>query len=151
MSHILIIGAGASGLMAACSLIEKNHTVTLVEARDRIGGRIHTLNTGFSLPMEAGAEFIHGDLPLTMSLVNESHSVTSLLKGNRYQKWEGEWQTDIPLDEDWSESTAALPTITLPEKLGATLLIFATLAVGLYPKMLLDRIVPAVEAMRFLQ
>ncbi|MEO8045097.1 MAG: proton-conducting transporter membrane subunit, partial [Spartobacteria bacterium] len=40
---------------------------------------------------------------------------------------------------------------TLPEKLGASLLIFATLAVGLYPSMLLDRIVPAVETMRFLQ
>src|ERR1700693_2712439 len=40
--------------------------------------------------------------------------------------------------------------ITLAEKLGAGLLMFATLAVGLYPKLLLDRIVPAVEAMRFL-
>jgi NADH-quinone oxidoreductase subunit M len=45
----------------------------------------------------------------------------------------------------------ALPPITLAEKLGAGLLMFATLAVGVYPKLLLDRIVPAVEAMRFLQ
>jgi NADH-quinone oxidoreductase subunit M len=41
--------------------------------------------------------------------------------------------------------------ITLPEKLGGGLLMFATLAVGLYPKLLLDRIQPAVEAMRFLK
>ncbi|MEP6936494.1 MAG: NADH-quinone oxidoreductase subunit M [Chthoniobacterales bacterium] len=41
--------------------------------------------------------------------------------------------------------------ITLPEKLGAGLLIFSTLAVGIYPKVLLDRILPAVEAMRFLR
>jgi NADH-quinone oxidoreductase subunit M len=40
--------------------------------------------------------------------------------------------------------------ITLAEKLGAGLLMFATLAIGLYPKILLDRIMPAVEAMRFL-
>jgi NADH-quinone oxidoreductase subunit M len=40
--------------------------------------------------------------------------------------------------------------ITLPEKLGAGLLMFATFAVGLYPKLLLDRIMPAVETMRFL-
>ena len=46
---------------------------------------------------------------------------------------------------------AELPPITVPEKLGAGLLMFATLAVGLYPKMLLDRIQPAVEAMRFLK
>jgi NADH-quinone oxidoreductase subunit M len=43
-----------------------------------------------------------------------------------------------------------LEPITITEKLGAGLLMFATLAVGLYPKVLLDRIVPAVEAMRFL-
>lgn len=40
--------------------------------------------------------------------------------------------------------------ITLAEKIGACLLMCATLAVGLYPKLLLDRIQPAVEAMRFL-
>src|SRR5205085_10183297 len=41
--------------------------------------------------------------------------------------------------------------ITFAEKLGACLLMFTTLAVGLYPKLLLDRIVPAVESMRFLK
>ncbi len=39
---------------------------------------------------------------------------------------------------------------TLAEKCGASLLIFATLAVGLYPRLLFDRIMPAVETMRFL-
>ena len=41
-----------------------------------------------------------------------------------------------------------LPPITIPEKLGASLLMFATLAVGVYPKLLLDRIQPAVESLR---
>ncbi len=53
-----------------------------------------------------------------------------------------------------SESSSAvapeMEPITLPEKLGAALLMIATLATGIYPKMLLDRIQPAVEAMRFL-
>jgi NADH-quinone oxidoreductase subunit M len=44
-----------------------------------------------------------------------------------------------------------LEPITVPEKLGAGLLMFATLAIGIYPKFLLDRIQPAVEAMRFLK
>ena len=48
-------------------------------------------------------------------------------------------------------TTNPLPPITIPEKLGAGLLMFATLAVGIYPKLLLDRIQPAVEAMRFLK
>jgi NADH-quinone oxidoreductase subunit M len=55
-----------------------------------------------------------------------------------------------------SGATAATPhevlvPITAAEKLGAGLLMFATLAAGLYPKLLLDRILPAVEAMRFLK
>lgn len=108
MNHVLIIGAGASGLMAAHTLAEKSQSVTLIEARDRIGGRIHTLSSGFSLPMEAGAEFVHGDLPLTLSLIKESASEIKLLSGNRYQRWKGEWQTANPLEEDWTKLDRAL-------------------------------------------
>jgi NADH-quinone oxidoreductase subunit M len=49
-----------------------------------------------------------------------------------------------------AERSIHLEPITIPEKIGASLLMLATLAVGLYPKILLDRIQPAVEAMRFL-
>jgi NADH-quinone oxidoreductase subunit M len=52
----------------------------------------------------------------------------------------------VPVDADWKEQS-----ISLAEKCGACLLMFATVAVGLYPKVLLDRIMPAVEAMRFLK
>jgi NADH-quinone oxidoreductase subunit M len=51
------------------------------------------------------------------------------------------------VDRDWNEQQS----ITLAEKIGACLLMFTTLAVGLYPKILLDRIIPAVESMRFLK
>jgi NADH-quinone oxidoreductase subunit M len=57
-------------------------------------------------------------------------------------------------DVDLATADAAPPEmepITIPEKLGAGLLMFATLAVGLYPKILLDRIQPAVETLRFLK
>src|SRR5436190_6445437 len=47
-----------------------------------------------------------------------------------------------------SSGAKAFEPITLPEKLGAGLLMFATLVVGLYPKFLLDRIMPAVESLR---
>jgi NADH-quinone oxidoreductase subunit M len=56
-------------------------------------------------------------------------------------------QGRLQIDSDWSEQQE----ISVPEKWGAGLLMFATLAVGLYPKLLLDRIMPAVEAMRFLK
>ncbi|PYX05539.1 MAG: NADH-quinone oxidoreductase subunit M, partial [Acidobacteria bacterium] len=53
----------------------------------------------------------------------------------------------VALDPDWNEQQS----ITAAEKIGACLLMFATLVVGVYPKLLLDRIMPAVEAMRFLK
>ena len=57
----------------------------------------------------------------------------------------------VPIDADWNDQQDTTARITLAEKSGACLLMFATLAVGLYPKLLLDRIMPAVEAMRFLK
>src|SRR5204862_6294387 len=53
----------------------------------------------------------------------------------------------VAVDPDWNEQQQ----ITAAEKWGACLLMFATIAVGVYPKVLLDRILPAVEAMRFLK
>ncbi|PYL74075.1 MAG: NADH-quinone oxidoreductase subunit M [Verrucomicrobia bacterium] len=44
-----------------------------------------------------------------------------------------------------------LNPITIPEKIGACMLMLTTFAVGVYPKLLLDRIMPAVETMRFLK
>src|SRR6195256_3868213 len=56
-----------------------------------------------------------------------------------------------PLMTSLAERPSHLEPITVPEKLGAGLLMFATLAIGIYPKFLLDRIQPAVEAMQFLK
>ena len=57
----------------------------------------------------------------------------------------------VSVDADRNEQQDITARITMAEKCGACLLMFATLAVGLYPKLLLDRIMPAVEAMRFLK
>ena len=56
-------------------------------------------------------------------------------------------ESPVALDPDWNEEQSITPA----EKIGACLLMFATLAIGVYPKLLLDRIMPAVEAMRFLK
>src|ERR1700733_8201521 len=72
-SDILIIGAGAAGLMAAHTLAKVGKKVIVLEARDRCGGRIHTLNhQSFFKNAELGAEFIHGDLPVTLGLLKEA-------------------------------------------------------------------------------
>lgn len=58
----LVIGAGAAGLAAASELASNGHQVTVLEARERPGGRILTdSETLAPLPIELGAEFIHGE------------------------------------------------------------------------------------------
>jgi monoamine oxidase len=71
--HIVVIGAGAAGLMAARELARAGKRVTIVEARDRCGGRIHPLpDAEFGYPAEGGAEFVHGEAPVTHSLLREA-------------------------------------------------------------------------------
>jgi monoamine oxidase len=72
-STILIIGAGAAGLMAAHRLAGEGFSVTLLEASTTPGGRMHTFSVpGFTGFVEAGAEFVHGDLPITLQLAAEA-------------------------------------------------------------------------------
>jgi monoamine oxidase len=60
-ADVVIIGAGAAGLAAAHGLSELNLNVLILEARDRIGGRIHTIHEDpLDFSIELGAEFIHG-------------------------------------------------------------------------------------------
>src|SRR6185437_3219265 len=82
---VIVIGAGASGLMAARELTKAGQKVLVLEARDRIGGRIHTINNDFSKPTEAGAEFVHGNLPVTLGLLKEGNIAYTTTEGENWQ------------------------------------------------------------------
>ncbi len=60
--RVIVVGAGLAGLAAAHELLRAGHDVTVVEAQDRPGGRIHTIRDSFSdeLYAEAGAMFAGG-------------------------------------------------------------------------------------------
>src|SRR6266702_101801 len=71
--HIVIVGAGAAGLMAARELARGGKRVTILEARDRCGGRIHPLPASqFGYAADGGAEFVHGEAPVTRGLLREA-------------------------------------------------------------------------------
>jgi monoamine oxidase len=80
---MIVVGAGIAGLAAARTLAEKGARVALVEARDRVGGRIYTLpsKTG-GLHVELGAEFIHGLPSDLLALVEEAGLTRFELEGD---------------------------------------------------------------------
>jgi len=74
VSSILIIGAGAAGLAAARDLSHAGREVIVLEARDRIGGRIFTHKDPQSpIPIELGAEFVHGKSPELWHIARAAH------------------------------------------------------------------------------
>ena len=70
---VIVIGAGAAGLAATDELLRAGRRVLLLEARDRIGGRIWTRREpDVAVPIELGAEFIHGHAAITRTLLQHA-------------------------------------------------------------------------------
>jgi monoamine oxidase len=101
---IIIVGAGAAGLLAAKELSAKGKTIILLEANNRIGGRIHTMHPpAFSRRVEAGAEFVHGKLPVTLQLLDEARIFYQPVEGQMKQVENGQWQTQDDFTVGWDE------------------------------------------------
>ncbi|TYO67461.1 FAD-dependent oxidoreductase [Bradyrhizobium hipponense] len=83
--HIVIVGAGAAGLMAARELARAGRRVTILEARDRCGGRIHPLPAAlFGYAADGGAEFVHGEAPVTRGLMREAGLSLQEIEGTQW-------------------------------------------------------------------
>jgi monoamine oxidase len=112
---ILILGAGVAGLAAGRLLAEGGRHVAIVEARDRVGGRIATEHVSIggalnSIPIELGAEFVHGLPKTSWQLINEARLATYELGGDPLCYERGRLQT-CP-ESDWD------PTSVLEEMMG---------------------------------
>src|ERR1051326_285286 len=84
-SDVLIIGAGAAGLAAAAELTREGIRTVVVEARDRLGGRIHTLHLPpFPVPVEMGAQFVHGRPPEIWDIIRREMFPVSELDGDNF-------------------------------------------------------------------
>lgn len=70
VSDVVVIGAGVTGLVAAAELISAGHTVTVVEARDRVGGRTWTRTIDGAM-LEIGGQWISPDQTALIDLVDD--------------------------------------------------------------------------------
>ena len=87
---VVVIGAGAAGLAAARELSGAGKRVCVLEARPRLGGRVHTLHVpDLPLPVELGAEFIHGEPDETLSIVAAAALTACELPNNHW------WSHDL--------------------------------------------------------
>jgi monoamine oxidase len=68
---VIVIGAGAAGLAATRDLTRAGVRALLLEARDRLGGRIWTRHTAEG-PIELGAEFVHGAVPEVLGIAEDA-------------------------------------------------------------------------------
>jgi phytoene dehydrogenase-like protein len=91
--RVVIVGGGIAGLSAAYRLAEQGIVVTLIEARQRLGGRIHTIHEK-NLPIELGAEFLHGQTKNMSDLISAANLSTHQIP-DRFQCGErGKFRTD---------------------------------------------------------
>ena len=87
---VIVIGAGIAGLIAARDLSAAGLRVTVVEARDRVGGRIYT-DHSLGYPVELGAEFIHGRPKETFDLVEKFGLPVVEVEGAFCEHRNGKW------------------------------------------------------------
>jgi monoamine oxidase len=97
LTHILVVGAGAAGLMTARELVRAGKRVTILEARDRCGGRIYPLPAQeFGYPAEGGAEFVHGAAPVTRAMMREAQVSLFPRGGTRWSARTGKLLANEP-------------------------------------------------------
>ncbi len=89
-ADVIVIGAGAAGLAAARALAQRSVRTLVVEARDRVGGRVLTRTGPRPIaPAELGAEFIHGRAPETFALLRQAGLAAIELGGETWINEDG--------------------------------------------------------------
>jgi monoamine oxidase len=104
-SDVVVIGAGASGLACARDLHRRGVDVRVLEARERIGGRIRTVRDFTDEPFELGAIFVHGRRAITMDVAEEAGLAVThpdwMRGGESFLVMDGEVRPQRDLESWW--------------------------------------------------
>jgi monoamine oxidase len=96
---VAIVGAGVAGLAAMRALEERGIRTCVLEARDRIGGRVWTVrDERVPHPIELGAEFVHGSAPEVLALADDARALLYAIEGDRWRSRAGRLSR---LDDFW--------------------------------------------------
>ncbi|MEA2604923.1 MAG: hypothetical protein QOF89_5915 [Acidobacteriota bacterium] len=97
---VAVVGAGVAGLAAAVELKRSGFRTAVFEARDRVGGRVLTYHDDrVPLPIEMGAELLHGETPETDRILREAGLLALDLAG---EPWRAENGRILPHQDVWS-------------------------------------------------
>jgi monoamine oxidase len=97
---VLVLGAGMAGLAAGRALAEHGLKVCVLEARERVGGRVRSQQVVGGGFIELGAEFVHGRAPELWALIDEAGAKTVERSGTMLrEKWDGGLVEDDPQDD----------------------------------------------------
>lgn len=109
---VIVIGAGAAGLAAASTLSNAGKSVCLLEGRDRVGGRIFSrLEPQALVPLELGAEFVHGRSPVTSRWLRRFNTPLMDASQTRFSLLGGK---PVHADRMFDEMKAALARVRRP-------------------------------------
>lgn len=122
-AEIIVIGAGAAGLAAMVELDRANVSAICLEARDRIGGRIHTIRPfAAGIPIELGAEFVHGRSPEIWevadrhkAVIYDCHEHSVYMKDGRLQTSQEAWLLIDQVMTDLHKAAESGPDIPFTE------------------------------------
>ncbi len=91
-TDIIIVGGGLAGLLTAKELAKAGNRVVLLEAAPRLGGRVLPVDDpAFNDRLQLGAEFVHGDLPITLAILKEAGIAVEEVTGARVHNQNGAW------------------------------------------------------------
>jgi monoamine oxidase len=97
--QVVIVGAGVAGLAAGQALRDAGIPFVVLEARRRIGGRVHTMHPrGLAVPVELGAEFTHGDAEEVLGIAADEGLRVVDISGRR---WRSQGRELRPLNDFW--------------------------------------------------